>query len=166
MNDRVQGSTMHLMYDTTICYRRVSAEDGKVTWKRLLTGDDSLHRSRLHECKFFEEDVDFRIAGALNAGVLGGPGSKWVVHQTVALIDDADVPPYLMQTQKGHVRLREPMPYTHRVVNISVYKRSIRCERACAILLKRVSDVRLKPFLGLMASMLWETKASLEWDRE
>jgi len=157
---------MHLMYDTTICYRRVSAEDGKVTWKRLLTGDDRVCRSHLRECKFFEEDVDDRIAWALNTGVLGGDGSSWAGRQTVTLMDDANDPSYWTQTRNGPVRLQYPLPYAHHVIDISMYKRAIRCERACAIILRRISDVRLKPFLGLMASTLWETKASPEWDRE
>lgn len=156
---------MHLTYNTTVCFRSVSKETGRITWKRVLCGDKFATLILGAGVLFQTGEVDSRIAQSmtlrtLDAGVTDVPCGKpfsdsITMHcMTVTLLDERGLYD------------PTPMPYLHTIIDMTGVMRRIRCRRACLILVAKLREPRGRDAAVSIAKIVWTTRFNQEWDRE
>ena len=145
---------MHLSYNTTVCYRSVSRETGKSTWKRIL-GENAAATLLVGNWALLKTgEVDSRVASSMTQG--GAVYSDTCTMHCLSL--------RLVDAHGSYDRI--PLSYPHSVVDITGVMRRIRCRRACLILAAKLKEPRGRDVAQTIAQTVWTMRFNQAWDRE
>ena len=145
---------MHLSYNTTVCYRSVSRETGKSTWKRILCENVATNLLVGKWALLQTGEVDSRVAFSMTQGETLYSDTCTMHCRSIRLVDEHGCydPP--------------PLSYPHSVVDITGEMRRIRCRQACLILVARLKIPRGRDVAQMIAQTVWTMRFNRAWDRE